>query len=93
MTTTNPFSPCPIYVYGMLHTHNACSLCMAQCNYLPFSQAHVWMDDLRFYVLFNSISVISGRCLADNEWPCAMRLFTVEKISPQVRIELGRLDQ
>ena len=25
------------------------------------------MDDLRFYVLFNSISVISGRCLDDNE--------------------------
>ena len=25
-----------------------------------------WMDDLRFYVLFNSISVISGQCLDDN---------------------------
>ena len=24
-----------------------------------------WMDDLRFYVLFNSISVISGRCSDD----------------------------
>ena len=51
-----------------------------------------WMDDLRFCVLFNSISVISGRCLDDNE-----RLygtpFTVEKISPRARIELGPLDQ
>ena len=24
-------------------------------------------DDLRFYVLFNNISVISGRCMGDNE--------------------------
>ena len=33
-----------------------------------------WMDDLRFYVLFNSISVISGQCLDDNERLCAMEL-------------------
>ena len=34
-----------------------------------------WMlDDLRFYVLFNSISVISGRCLDNNETLCAMEL-------------------
>ena len=33
-----------------------------------------WMDDLWFYVLFNSISVISGRCLDDNERLCAMEL-------------------
>ena len=26
-----------------------------------------WMEDLRFYVLFNSISLISGQCLFDNE--------------------------
>ena len=32
------------------------------------------MDDLRFYVLFNSITVISGRCLDDNERLCAMEL-------------------
>ena len=31
-----------------------------------------WLDDLRFYVLFNSISVISGRFLDDNERLCAM---------------------
>ena len=33
-----------------------------------------WMDDLRFYVLFNSISVISGQCSDDNERLCAMEL-------------------
>ena len=32
------------------------------------------MDDLRFYLLFNNISVISGRCLDDNERLCAMEL-------------------
>ena len=32
------------------------------------------MDDLRFYVLFNSISVISERCSDDNERLCAMEL-------------------
>ena len=31
-------------------------------------------DDLRFYDLFNSISVISGRCLGDNEALCAVGL-------------------
>ena len=33
-----------------------------------------WMDDLRFYVLFNSISVISGQYLDNNERLCAMEL-------------------
>ena len=33
-----------------------------------------WMDDMRFYVLFNSISVISGRWKVDNERLCAMKL-------------------
>ena len=30
------------------------------------------MDSLKFYVLFNSISVISGRREVDNESLCAM---------------------
>ena len=33
-----------------------------------------WIDDLRFYVLFNSISVISGRWEVDKERLCAMEL-------------------
>ena len=32
------------------------------------------MDDMRFFVLFNSISVLSGRCLDDNERLCAITL-------------------
>ena len=31
-----------------------------------------WMDDLRFYVFFNRISVISGRWADDNDRLCAM---------------------
>ena len=30
------------------------------------------MDDLQFYILFNSISVISGHLADDNERLCAM---------------------
>ena len=33
-----------------------------------------WMDDLRFNVPFNSISVISGQWVDDNERLCAMEL-------------------
>ena len=56
--------------------------------------ANGWMDDLRFYVLFNSISVISGRWADDNERLCAMeprlrlRRFCLERGSNS-----GPLDQ
>ena len=43
-------------------------------RFVPLRNRIGWMDDLRFYVLFNSISVISGRCLDDNERLCAMGL-------------------
>ena len=34
-----------------------------------------WMDNLHFTsVFFNSISVISGRCMDDNERKCAIEL-------------------
>ena len=32
------------------------------------------MDDIRFYVFFNSISDISGQWMDDNERLCAMEL-------------------
>ena len=53
-----------------------------------------WMDDLQFYVSFNSISVISGQRTDDNERLCAMeprlqfRKFRLEQGS-----NLGPLDQ
>ena len=41
------------------------------------------MDDLRFYVLFNSISVISGRWKGEDERFCAIKLLLgSERISP-----------
>ena len=49
-----------------------------------------WMDDLRFYVLFNSISVISGRLAGDTERLCATELRLRLKISPyQVGLKPG----
>ena len=61
------------------------------CNEHESKSEHRWMDDLRFYVLFNSISVISGRRLDDNERLCAMELrlrlrrFHLERGSNSVR--------
>ena len=49
------------------------------------------MDDLHFYILFNSISVISGQWEIDNERLCAMELpvrlrrFRLERESNLVR--------
>ena len=49
------------------------------------------MDDLRFFVLFNSVSVISGRWAVDNERLCAMELrlrlrrYCLERESNSVR--------
>ena len=42
------------------------------------------MDDLRFYALFNSISVISGRWVGDNERLCATE--------PRVQLRRFRLE-
>ena len=43
-----------------------------------------WMDDLLFYILFNSISVISGHWEGDNE-----RLFPME---PCLQLKRFRLE-
>ena len=40
------------------------------------------MDDLQIYVLFYSISGISGEWMGDNRRPCAMELFLVEIFPP-----------
>ena len=48
------------------------------------------LDDLRLYAFFNSISVISGRCVGDNERLCAMESRLRLKISlPQAGHETG----
>ena len=52
------------------------------------------MEDMRFYVLFNIISVISGQWKVGNEKLCAMETpFTADKISPRAGIKLNPLDQ
>ena len=44
-----------------------------------------WMADLRFYVLFNSMSVISGRRAEENDLLCAME--------PRLRLRRFRLER
>ena len=49
-----------------------------------------WIDDLRLYVLLNSISVITGRWEVENEKLCAMEpRFRLKIFSSQARIEPG----
>ena len=49
-----------------------------------------WMDDLRSYVLFYCISVISGRWLGDNERLRSMEpRLRLEKFPPQAGLESG----
>ena len=67
-----------------------------ECN-LGGQSRHIYnvmdgrMDDLQFYVLFYSISVISGLCLDNNERLCAselrlqLRRFRLEQGSNSVR--------
>ena len=43
---------------------------VSSINVLPCTNE--WMDDLRFYLLFNHISDISGLLEGDNEKLCAM---------------------
>ena len=48
------------------------------------------MDNLRFYVLFNRISVLSGRFLDDNERLCAMEhRLRLERFPSQAGLEPG----
>ena len=48
------------------------------------------LGDLRFYVPFNSISVISERCFVDNERLYAMEpLLQFERFPPQAGLEPG----
>ena len=47
------------------------------------------MDDLRFYLLFNSILVITGGRVVDNESVCNGIPCTVKKISPSAGLKPG----
>ena len=48
------------------------------------------MHDLRLYVLFNRISVISGRWMSDNKRLCAMEpRLRLERFPPQVELRPG----
>ena len=52
------------------------------------------MDNLQFYFLFNSISVISGQWADDNERLCAMEpSLPLRRIHLERGLNLGPLDQ
>ena len=65
-----------------------CSLDSLVVIYLRWGKPNTirWMDDLPFYILFNSVSVISGRWADDNE-----RLYAMEPGLGlrRFRLELG----
>ena len=48
-----------------------------------------WMIDMRFHILLNGISVISGQWADNDEKLCNETPFTVDKISPGVGIKPG----
>ena len=51
------------------------------------------MDDLQFYILSNSISVISGQWEVDNERLYAMELcLGLKRFLPQAGIKVSSLD-
>ena len=53
-----------------------------------------WKDDLRFYVLFKSNSVIPGRWKVDNERLCEMELgLWLRRFGLELGIELDPPDQ
>ena len=47
------------------------------------------MNGLRFYALFNSISVISGQWAVDNERLCERNPVTIEKCLPRAELEFA----
>ena len=53
-----------------------CRQTIIQCisEQTTLSAEYGWMDDLQFYILFYSISVISGQCSDDNKRLCSMEL-------------------
>ena len=69
------------YTIFNMNKRHSLSFFLQFCSYeifLRYSRTTInepsdgWMDDLQFYVLFNSVSVISGRRDVDNERLCTM---------------------
>ena len=57
---------------------------------LQYHIGYRWINALRFYVLFNSTSVISERWFGDKEWLCAMELhLRLERLPPRTGLEPG----
>ena len=68
----NQYSICPISTYHF--SLNKCPMGNVANILIVAFWTVGWMDFLRFYALFNSVLVISGRWAGDNERLCAMEL-------------------
>ena len=70
----------------VLFTSN--NTCMLKTIQLITIMMDGWMDDLRFYILFNNISAISGRWLGGNERLCAVDpCLWLKRLQPQAGLE------
>ena len=75
----------PCYQWWLRFTWSSKQRLENMMNSWPWSRNRWMMDDLWFYVLFNSVSVISGRWPDDNERLCAME--------PHLRLRRFRLER
>ena len=53
-----------------------------KCLKFTVEQADEWLDDMRVYLIFNSISVISGQWIGDNEMLYALKPLLRMKMFP-----------
>ena len=64
--------------------------CLLEESFLFAITRNPWMDGLQFYVLLNSVSVISGRWTDGYERLCAMESrLRLKRSPPQAGIEPG----
>ena len=79
---------CHFTTWGQLVWLPGCFSGQHNPSYMRSTLKRRWMDDLQFYVLFNSISVISVQWSGDNERQCAMDWW-LRRFPPQVGLKSG----
>ena len=95
----SPFAPTRISIGGQTIKNNYCKAAVVREKHLKiFSKTEKvmnrWMADLQFYILFNSISVISGGWVDDKERLCAMeRCLQLRRFFLKLGLNPGLLDQ
>ena len=77
---------CLLHVNGMQKLTYRQPVACVNCQ---LAATHVWLDDLRFYVLFNSIFTSHVKTIEEQKWNniSYWTPFTVEKVSPRAGFE------